>query len=195
MTATAIVLASGSPRRRRLLEMLGIDFEVVPAETDETPYGGEAPIAYASRAAREKALEVAGRRPDQPILAADTVVDIEDEIVGKPESDEDAARMLRRLSGRTHQVHTALALVFDHRCHEIVDSAHVRFVDLVDEVIRWYVATGEPADKAGAYAVQGLGGLLIAGIDGSPHTVVGLPIHRLPEIFAAQDLDFWSRLK
>jgi septum formation protein len=102
--------------------------------------------------------------------------------------------MLRRLSGRSHVVHTALALVTDSTAHEVVDSARVQFVDLTDEMIRWYVATGEPMDKAGAYAIQGLGGLLVAGVEGSPHTVVGLPVHRLPELFAAHDLDFWSML-
>jgi septum formation protein len=100
--------------------------------------------------------------------------------------------MLRRLSGRSHLVHTAVALVTDTAIHDLVDSARVHFVDLTDEMIRWYVATGEPMDKAGAYAIQGLGGLLVARVEGSPHTVVGLPVHRLPELFAAHGLDFWT---
>ena len=128
------------------------------------------------------------------MLGADTVVEVDHEIFGKPSSADDAVSMLQRLSGRSHLVHTALALVTDETDHEVVDSARVQFLDLTDEMIRWYVATGEPMDKAGAYAIQGLGGLLVAGVEGSPHTVVGLPVHRLPELFAAHNLDFWSRL-
>jgi len=189
-----LILASASPRRRQLLEFIGLGFAVVPAEADETPFAGEDPSTYASRAARDKALEVAARHPGRLVLGADTVVEVDREILGKPASADDAASMLRRLSGRSHLVHTALALVVDGRLHEVVDSARVEFVQLTDELIRWYVATGEPTDKAGAYAIQGLGGLLVSRVDGSPHTVVGLPLHRLPELFAAHDLDFWSRL-
>ena len=195
MTDHHLILASGSPRRRQLLELIGVAFDVIPADVDEVPQAGEDPRAFASRAARDKAFEVARRVPGRPVLGADTVVEIESEILGKPGSAEDAAAMLRRLSGQSHLVHTALALVIEDECHELVDSAQVEFVDLSDETIRWYVATGEPMDKAGAYAIQGIGGLLVARVDGSPHTVVGLPVHRLPELFAEHDLDFWSRLK
>jgi len=194
MTDRHLILASGSPRRRQLLELIGVSFAVLPADVDETPLAGEDPVAYASRAARDKALEVAASHPGRLVLGADTVVEVDQEILGKPASADDAASMLRRLSGRSHVVHTALALVTDSTAHEVVDSARVQFVDLTDEMIRWYVATGEPMDKAGAYAIQGLGGLLVAGVEGSPHTVVGLPVHRLPELFAAHGLDFWSRL-
>jgi septum formation protein len=189
-----LILASSSPRRRQLLELIGLAFAVVPAEVDETPFAGEDPSTYASRAARDKALEVAAKHPGRLVLGADTVVEVDREILGKPASADDAASMLRRLSGRSHLVHTALALVVDGRSHEVADSTRVEFVQLTDELIRWYVATGEPADKAGAYAIQGLGGLLVSRVDGSPHTVVGLPLHRMPELFAALDLDFWSRL-
>jgi septum formation protein len=195
MTDRHLILASGSPRRRQLLELIGVSFAVLPADVDETPLAGEDPVAYASRAARDKALEVAASHPGRLVLGADTVVEVDQEILGKPASADDAASMLRRLSGRSHVVHTALALVTDSTAHEVVDSARVQLVDLTDEMIRWYVATGEPMDKAGAYAIQGLGGLLVAGVEGSPHTVVGLPVHRLPELFAAHGLDFWSMLK
>jgi len=194
MTDRHLILASGSPRRRQLLELIGVSFAVLPADVDETPLAGEDPVAYASRAARDKALEVAASHPGRLVLGADTVVEVDQEILGKPASADDAATMLRRLSGRSHVVHTALALVTDSTAHEVVDSARVQLVDLTDEMIRWYVATGEPMDKAGAYAIQGLGGLLVAGVEGSPHTVVGLPVHRLPELFAAHGLDFWSML-
>jgi septum formation protein len=122
------------------------------------------------------------------------VVEVDASILGKPSSRTVAESMLRSLSGRAHLVHTALTLANEGTCHQLVDTAEVRFVDLTDEIIRWYVATHEPMDKAGAYAIQGLGGLLVSGVVGSPHTVVGLPIHRLPELFAAGGLDFWRNL-
>jgi len=189
-----LVLASGSPRRRQLLQLIGVPFVIEPADIDETPLAGEDPATFASRAAREKAQEVAGKLAGRLVLGADTVVDVDNEILGKPGSKDDAANMLRSLSGRPHFVHTALALVTDGVVHEVVDTARVHFVDLDDRMIRWYVATGEPMDKAGAYAVQGLGGLLVARVEGSPHTVIGLPVHRLPELFAGHDVDFWSVL-
>jgi septum formation protein len=192
MTDHDLVLASGSPRRRQLLELIGLKFSVVPANIDETPLAGEDPVTCASRAAREKAAEVAARQAGRMVLGSDTVVEIDSEILGKPASEDEAEAMLERLSGRSHLVHTALALVIDGRCHEVVDSARVQFVELTDDLIGWYVSTGEPMDKAGAYAIQGLGGLLVEAVDGSPHTVVGLPVHRLPELFAAHGLDFWQ---
>jgi septum formation protein len=194
MTDRDLVLASGSPRRRQLLELIGLKFSVVPANIDETPFDGEDPTTCASRVAREKAAEVAARQPGRMVLGSDTVVEIDSEILGKPASEDEAEAMLERLSGRSHLVHTALALVVDGRCHEVIDSASVQFVELTDDLIRWYVSTGEPMDKAGAYAIQGLGGLLVEAVDGSPHTVVGLPVHRLPELFAAHGLDFWSMI-
>lgn len=190
----SIILASASPRRRQLLELIGVDFEVDPADVDETAAAGEDPAAFATRTARDKARWVARRHPERLVMGADTVVEVDSEILGKPSSVQDAAGMLRRLSGRSHFVHTAIALVDGYGSHEIVDSAKVEFVDLSDQTIRWYVATGEPMDKAGAYAIQGLGGLLVARVEGSPHTVVGLPVHRLPELFAAHGLDFWQLL-
>jgi len=195
MTDGRLILASGSPRRRQLLELLGLAFDVAPADVDESPRGEEEPADFARRVARDKALEVAGRWPGRPVLGADTVVEVDSAILGKPSSRAEAESMLRRLSGRSHFVHAALALIFSDSAHELVDTAEVEFVDLSDEIIRWYVATDEPMDKAGAYAIQGLGGLLVANVTGSPHTVVGLPIHRLPELFAAHGLDFWSRLE
>ena len=195
MTDHHLILASGSPRRRQLLERIGVSFAVLPADVDETPLAGEDPVAYASRVARDKALEVAASHPGRLVLGADTVVEVDQEILGKPASADSAASMLRRLSGRSHVVHTALAIVIGDTAHEVVDTAQVQFTDLTEEIIRWYVATGEPMDKAGAYAIQGLGGLLVTGVEGSPNTVIGLPVHRLPELFAAHDLDFWSMLK
>jgi septum formation protein len=107
----------------------------------------------------------------------------------------DAIDMLRRLAGRAHHVHTGIALAVQGRCESLVDTAVVRFLPVDDAMIRWYVATGEPMDKAGAYAVQGRGGLLVESIEGSPSTVIGLPIHRLPELFARCGLDFWELIR
>jgi septum formation protein len=190
-----LILASSSPRRRQLLELIGLPFQVVPPEADEEPLPGEEPISFVRRAARDKALEVAHRQPGGTVLGADTVVEIDRTILGKPGSPDVAEEMLRTLSGREHLVHTAVALVNDGRCHDLIDTARVRCVDFNEQVISWYVSTGEPLDKAGAYAVQGLGGLLVKSVEGSPYTVIGLPIHRLPELFAAHNLDFWSRLE
>ena len=194
MTRLPLILASASPRRRQILELLGLPIEVIPSKVDELPLAGEGPCEYAVRAARDKALDVAGRHPERLVLGADTVVDAAGAILGKPESATEAAAMLRRLSGREHMVHTAIALVAAGTVHGLVDTAAVRFTALQDDVIEWYVTGGEPMDKAGAYAVQGRGGLLVEGVTGSPHTVVGLPIHRLPELFAAHQLDFWALL-
>ena len=189
-----LILASSSPRRRQLLELICLPFLVIPPMADEQPQAGEDPTSFVRRAARDKALEVAHRHPDEPVLGADTVVEIDRTILGKPGTPDVAEEMLRTLSGREHLVHTAVALVNDGRCHDLIDTAHVRCVNFTEQVISWYVSTGEPLDKAGAYAVQGLGGLLVEKVEGSPNTVVGLPIHRLPELFEAHNLDFWNRL-
>ena len=183
-----IILASASPRRRGLLDLLGIAYEVRPADIDEIRAPGERPEDFARRAAEDKARHI-GKKTEMPVLAADTVVALGDESLGKPIDEDDARRMLRRLSGREHAVHTGMALVHHDRCHSLVDTALVRFSPLNDAQIDWYVATGEPMDKAGAYAVQGAGGLLVHSITGSPQTVIGLPINRLPELFAALGLD------
>jgi septum formation protein len=186
----ALVLASGSPRRKQLLELMGIEIEISPSCIDELPRPGETPPVFAQRAAREKALEVAARHPGRLVLGADTVVEIDESILGKPETEDHAKAMLRSLSGRDHMVHTGLALIAGGSCRGLLDTATVRFVELDEGIIEWYVGCGEPLDKAGAYAIQGRGGLLVENMRGSPHTVVGLPIHRLPELFAGHGLDF-----
>jgi nucleoside triphosphate pyrophosphatase len=189
---TETVLASGSPRRHDLLSLLGLPFQVDPADIEEVPSLGEDGRAFAERSARDKALEVAGRYPDRPVLAADTVVELDGRILGKPGSAEAAADMLRTLSGRVHQVHTGAALVLRGRCTTLVDTATVRFRRLDEQAIAWYVGTGEPLDKAGAYAVQGRGGLFVARVGGSPSTVIGLPLHRLEELYSHLGLNFWD---
>ena len=193
--APRLVLASGSPRRRQLLELLGIPCRVIPSGLDERQLPGEDAAAFALRAARDKAIAVANDGRGLPVLGSDTVVEVAGVALGKPTDADEAIDMLQRLSGRAHHVHTGVALAVGSRCEALVDTAAVRFLPLDDATIRWYVATGEPLDKAGAYAVQGCGGLLVEGIEGSPSTVIGLPIHRLPELFARCGLDFWELLR
>jgi len=192
-TRPAIILASASPRRRQLLDLIGLAHQVRPAHIEEVRSDDESPTDFALRAARDKALAVAADA-DLPVLGSDTVVEIDGAALGKPIDRADAVRMLRLLSGRTHRVHTAAALVCGDSCHALVDTTFVTFRSLSDAMIDWYTSVDEPMDKAGAYAVQGRGGLLVAGIDGSPHTVVGLPIHRLPELFERCGLDLWTLL-
>jgi septum formation protein len=180
----ATILASGSPRRHHLLSLIGLEFEAVPAGLEEKPHPGESGRAFAQRTARDKALEVAARYPDMPVLAADTVVELDGAILGKPGSPDDAAAMLRALSERTHEVHTGMALVYRGECSCLVDTASVCFNRLEKTAIDWYVGTGEPLDKAGAYAVQGRGGLFVKAVEGAPSTIVGLPLHRLGELYA-----------
>lgn len=194
MSERPLILASASPRRRQLLELIGLPIEIMPSAIDERPAPDERPSGFARRTARDKAADVASANPGRLVLGADTVVELDGAILGKPTSRADAAAMLRSLSGREHLVHTAVALAAGDAEHLLIDTAAVRFAELTEATIDWYAASSEPMDKAGAYAIQGLGGLLVVEVNGSPHTVVGLPIHRLPEAFAALGLDFWSRL-
>jgi septum formation protein len=166
------VLASQSPRRRWLLASVGLEFDVRPADVDETPHPGEAPDAYAARVALDKARAVEA----EVVLAADTVVALDGTILTKAWSEPEAIAMLRRLSGRTHYVHTAVALVAAGIEHETIVTTEVRFRTLGDAEIRRYVASGEPMDKAGAYGIQGDGGALVAEVRGSYTNVVGLPL-------------------
>jgi septum formation protein len=170
-----VVLASRSPRRAELLGLLGVEFTVVAADVDETPLAGERPRAYVERVARNKAAAVA--LDDCVVLSADTSVCVDGAIFGKPRDRADACRMLRTLSGRWHEVHTAVALrVPTGAVTGLVVSTRVEFVPLDDALIDAYWATGEPADKAGAYGIQGLGGALVGRIEGSYSAVVGLPL-------------------
>lgn len=181
---TDLVLASASPRRADLLSAAGISFTVVPADVDETLVGGEAPEAYVSRLALAKVRDGICRNPGKLILAADTAVVVDHHILGKPGSAEDARRMLELLAGRVHEVLTGVALT-DGR-HESVEVVRTRvhFLMLSDAEIDWYVASGEPDGKAGAYAIQGRASRFIDWIEGSYTNVVGLPVatvHRLLE--------------
>ncbi len=177
-----LVLASSSPRRRQLLEMLGIPHVVDPADVREEPEPGEPPERFATRLAREKALQVAARHAGGLVLGADTVVVLGARLLGKPASPADAARMLRELSGREHRVFTAVALARDRDLHERCDVTRVWFRQLTAEMIAAYVATGEPLDKAGAYGVQGYGAVLVERIEGDFFSVMGLPVRLVVEL-------------
>lgn len=180
MSAPPLVLASASPRRKRLLERLRLRVEVDPAHVDEAVLEGEKPAAHVRRLAREKARVVAERRPDSLIVAGDTVVTLHDEILGKPEDERDAVRMLLRLQGTEHRVETGVAVVApDGRERADVVGADVRFRRFDRGWAEAYVATGEPMDKAGAYGIQGLGSVLVDSVRGDYFAVMGLPVARV----------------
>lgn len=180
------MLASASPRRRELLAQLDVAFDVAAPDVDETPRDGEQPAELVRRLARDKAAAVARARPDAVVVAADTVVDVDGVGLGKPASDDEARRMLRLLSARRHLVHTGVAVAAGARVAvtEVITTA-VEFVALTEATVDWYVATGEPRDKAGAYAIQGHGGVLVRRIEGSASNVVGLPLAELATMLAA----------
>lgn len=179
----AVVLASGSPRRLELLRRLGIEPSVRPADIDESLLPGEAPDAHVARLAEAKADAIA-RGVGGLVIAADTVVVLDGEVLGKPIDHDDASAMLRRLSGRDHWVLTGVAVRHDGRRAAAVEATEVRFRPISDDEIAAYVATGEPLDKAGAYGIQGAGGMFVDGIRGSDSNVIGLPLATLVRLAA-----------
>lgn len=181
MKLVTLVLASGSPRRRELLEGIGLDFEVLVSNVQEVARPGESPREYVRRLAEEKAAEVGRRRPDSWVIAADTVVCLDSRILEKPRDRADAIAILEALTGREHVVFTGLTLRRDQPLHREIGVAEtkVRMAKLSREEIDWYVDTGEPMDKAGAYAVQGIGAMFVESIEGNYSNVVGLPLSLL----------------
>ena len=190
-----LYLASRSPRRRELLNQIGIDFDTVvfrdgmraDSETDETPMPGESPVDYVERVTRAKAMHglrlVEERRlPTRPVLAADTTLELDGQIIGKPVDMADAAAILRRLSGRTHRVLTGVAVDHMRRTEYVLSTSEVRFRHIDDEEIRHYVISGEPMDKAGAYGIQGRAGLFVEHLSGSYTGVMGLPVCETGEL-------------
>ncbi|MDX6694008.1 MAG: nucleoside triphosphate pyrophosphatase [Blastocatellia bacterium] len=175
----SLILASASPRRAEILRAVGWPFEVAAVDIDESKRAGESPVAYVERLAREKAGAAARSFPGQLVLGADTIVLIDERVLGKPSDMIDARRMLRELSGKWHEVLTGVALVRGgEREHAVVahESTRVRFNRMSDEEIAWHAANGKPLDKAGAYAVQGHAALFISEIQGDYWNVVGLPV-------------------
>ena len=192
-----IILASASPRRAELLRAAGIEFDVMPANADETVHPGETAEAYVRRVAEAKARAVQPRANGRPVLAADTVVVVDGAILGKPVDRDDATRMLRMLSGRSHEVLTAVCLAGGpdpeggpdkvRPTLTKIETTTVEFAPLTGEDIDWYVASGEPDDKAGAYAIQGLASRFITRISGSYSNVVGLPVSLVFQMFKQVD--------
>jgi len=179
-----IVLASASPRRQELLRQVGVSFRVIPSSVDETIQTPMAPIDLVEHLALSKARDVAQQHRAALVIGSDTIVVIDEEVLGKPRHRADAVKMLRQLSGRVHQVHTGLAVVAGDRYLVSHETTDVRFRDLTLAQIERYVDSGEPMDKAGAYAIQGLGAAIVSSISGDYFTVVGLPICRLVVMLA-----------
>jgi len=195
MSADFIYLASASPRRRELLQQIGVPFRLVGTELDETPLPGEAPAAYVSRLAAAKAdagWQASRGAANAPVLAADTAVVLEGEILGKPRDKVDAERMLLRLSGRTHEVMTAVA-VRSAGGHDVkVSYSMVTFRNLDAAEASAYWNTGEPRDKAGAYAIQGYAAIFIADLRGSYSGVMGLPLFETAELLKSAGVGCWQ---
>lgn len=192
-----LVLASASPRRRELLADLGLVFEVRPADLDEAVRPGESGPAYVERLAGEKASAVA--RPGELVLAADTTVDLDGDLLGKPVDADDARALMRRLSDSTHHVHTGVAAVWADadpaiptRTESTVVTTAVTFAPVPDEWIDWYIDTGEPFDKAGGYGMQGAAAIFVHRIDGSPSNVIGLPLDAVATLVAQVGVDLFD---
>jgi len=186
-TCQPLILASASPRRKEFLSRLGLDFEIIASSVDEAPASGELPEEFAARMARNKALSVSRHHPRSWTIGADTIITIDRlTILGKPTSQDDALTILRQLSGNTHQVMTGLCLCCPEQNVNIslVESTVVTFIDVPDTILKAYIGTGEPLDKAGAYGIQGIGSFLIKKINGSCSNVIGLPVSRLVTLLA-----------
>ena len=188
-----LYLASGSPRRRELLTQIGVPFSVVSAPIDETPLPDESAPAYVERLARAKAAAGLARvEGPAVVLGADTAVVLDGRILGKPESREDALAMLADLSGREHQVLTAVALTDGRRVQSLCVTSQVRFRTISDDEAQRYWASGEPADKAGGYAIQGLGAVFVTGLSGSYSAVVGLPLSETADLLGQFGVACWQ---
>ncbi|WP_372996151.1 Maf family protein [Marinobacter sp.] len=186
-----IILASASPRRAELLQQIGLNFLVRPADIDETPEPAETPEHYVERLAREKAMAVAESAGNCLVLGSDTSVVLDGVILGKPADPADARATLARLSGATHQVMTAVALTAEGQCQSCLVITEVRFRELSAGEIEAYVASGEPMDKAGSYGIQGLGGIFVNELRGSYSAVVGLPLQETAALLASAGYPVW----
>jgi septum formation protein len=185
-----VILASQSPRRRELLALVGIDHEVMPADIDEDVRPGEQAVPYTERLAREKAAVIAALHPEAYVIAADTTVVVDGEIVGKPIDPADARAMVKRLSGRSHIVCTGIAVARGTRIESAVEQVGVTFRALNDAEIAAYVETGEPMDKAGAYGIQGWGATIVERVDGDYFSVMGLGLRRLVDLFGRHGVSY-----
>ena len=190
--APVLRLASASPRRRQLLDLIGVPHVVTPGDIDETPRVAELADRYVMRLAREKAEAIWTRHQDLPVLAADTTVVLDGHILGKPESEADAQAMLGSLSGREHLVHTGIALRTAQSVTVGISTTRVSFLPLTLAQIRAYWASGEPQGKAGAYAIQGLGAVFVSGISGSYTGVMGLPLFETAAMLREHGVPVWN---
>ena len=188
-----VILASASPRRRELLALIGVAHEVRPADIDESLLPGETPVGHSERLARNKAHAVAEHEPHAVVIAADTIVVLDGDILGKPKDGASAAAMLRRLSGRTHEVYTAIAVARDASTRSAVERVLVTFRALSEDEIAQYIETGEPMDKAGAYGIQGFGATIVERVDGDYFSVMGLGLRRLVELLAGVGVTYHFR--
>ena len=187
-----LVLASASPRRKELLEKLGYIFQIIPADIEEIVDKTKKPEEIVKEIALQKASHIANNLKEPAIIiGSDTIVVIDDTILGKPENAEDASKMLQQLSGRSHQVISGIAIVDTYTNNTIIDSesSDVYFRDISQEEITNYIKTKEPMDKAGAYAIQGLASTFIEKINGCYNNIVGLPVYKITQIFKKLDLD------
>ncbi|MBF8781769.1 septum formation inhibitor Maf [Pseudomonas fulva] len=190
-----LYLASGSPRRRELLAQIGVPLSVIGAAVDESVLAGEAPSAYVERLARAKAAAgLAGLAHPGVVLGADTSVVLDGAILGKPDDQAHALAMLASLSGREHQVLTAVAVTDGQRCESLCVASRVAFRLIEPDEARRYWATGEPRDKAGGYAIQGLGAVFVTALNGSYSAVVGLPLTETAELLGRFGIDCWQDL-
>jgi len=185
-----IILASRSPRRKDILEKLNLSFVIDPPDIDESPIKNESPINYVQRISAAKAEIVAQRHDKQCIvIAADTTVELQGEIFGQPRDLDEARLMIHKLSGKTHAVHTAVSVRCEMKIATAVDTAQVTMREVSNELLEWYTGTGESIGKAGAYAVQGHGAALVAGVTGELDTVIGLPVRLLTSLLADLGID------
>ncbi|MFZ7259596.1 Maf family protein [Avibacterium avium] len=198
-TQPQLYLASQSPRRLQLLQQLGLKVEIFNADIDETPKADEQPVDYVRRmaqeknhAARQQLEKLANFAPHLPILSADTSVVCDGQILGKPQNHAQAAQMLRLLSDRTHQVLTAVCVSLPDQKHSLVQTSQVTFKPLTEQEISAYIRTGEPMDKAGAYGIQGVGGIFISHIEGNFSGVMGLPVFETAELLRQVGVDLFS---
>lgn len=184
-----LILASGSPRRRELLSLYTRDFEVCASDFDEGSVQAASPAALAGALARGKCLAVSALRPGRLVVGSDTVVELDGEVFGKPKDAADARRMLRALSGRTHQVHTGVCVSDGVRTESLVDTCRVTFFPIPEEELERCIASGEPFDKAGAYAIQGQAALWLDRLEGDYYTIMGLPVSRTARLLDRFDLE------
>lgn len=197
--AAEVILASASPRREELLRLLGVDFRVIPSEFDESVVATWPPEQHVLESATGKAVWVATRIDDALVIGADTVVVVDDKILGKPKSVEDARSMLRLLSGRSHYVYTGICVLQRSgrktvRTDRDYVRTEVRFGPLTDELIDLYLSTGEPLDKAGAYGIQERGSILVESVVGDYFNVVGLPLYRLSRMLLSFGITFFGQI-